>query len=554
MEKQLQKITFLLGKAIDYVICIYCLLILAALPFYFTAGYSRIGTDKAMFFRSICRRTGAVLLPLTAVLLLLRAVCAVRERYGTQKNGKARERTADKRSGEKWTKMVAGMRRRVSVTDAFVILYGAGVCVSWLLSDYREDAWFGAGGWYMGFFTQMAFVLSYFFISRLWKPKRWMLYLVLPVSAAVFCLGYLDRFGLSLIEMENRSASFISTVGNINWYCGYVVTVFFLGVALWWKGTFTENWQKLLLAAYIVLGFATLTTQGSESGILALGVVMLALFCMSAESAGQTTAFWQVMTLMSVACLANCIFQRTVGKEVVSAGGGVVKWFVSWGFFIVVTIVSVSSLLWVWGCGKRGRYPKKVFKVLARALALGSVGAVLLVLILAAVNTAHPGSIGPLSEVSLFTFSRQWGSHRGATWGAAWACFQEQSLLHKLAGVGPDAMSAYLYSDSSEALRTMLSECFGAAKLTNAHNEWLTALVDMGIPGLIGLSGTMLSAMARFFKKGEQDALPFAVGFCLLAYTVNNMFSFQQTLNGATVFVLLGMGAAFDRSGMEKKR
>ena len=32
-----------------------------------------------------------------------------------------------------------------------------------------------------------------------------------------------------------------------------------------------------------------------------------------------------------------------------------------------------------------------------------------------------------------------------------------------------------------------------------------------------------------------------AAGFCMLAYTVNNMFSFQQTMNVTTMFMILGM-------------
>lgn len=550
MERQLRKITLLLEKAADYIIRIYIFLILAVLPFYFTSGYSRIGTDKAMFFRSVSRRTGAVLLPLAAVLLILKAVCVIRKRYGSlESDSPKRRETADGRRGNQRAVSAAGISGRFSAADVFMAFYGVSVCVSWLLSDYKEDSLYGAGGWYMGFFTQTAFVLAYFFISRLWRPGRGMFYLILPVSGAVFLLGYLDRFGVHLLEMENRTETFISTVGNINWYCGYAVSVFFIGVALLWRGAFSEKWKKLLLAAYTVLGFATLTTQGSESGVVALGVVLLALFCMSAGDAGRMLAFWQIMTLFSGACLVNCVFQRTVKTENTVAAAGMTKLFTSWSFAAFVTALSVALLLCVWRSGKNGKYPQRLFRALAWALVLCSVGAVLLTLLLAAVNTVHPGSIGPLSESSFFTFSRKWGSNRGATWEAAWRCFWEQSLPHKLAGVGPDAMSAYLYRDGSEALRAMLTECFGTAILTNAHNEWLNELVNLGILGLLGFAGAMLSAMARFFKKGRRNPLLCAVGFCLLACTVNNMFSFRQTLNGATMFVLLGMGAALDRDG-----
>lgn len=541
-KKKLRKITLFFETMADYGVCVYIFLILAVLPFYFTAGYSRIGTDKAMFFRSVNRNMGKILLPLAAIILILKTANAVLHFIKNRKGEDILRKTGKK----KWLRAkVHAFCRKFYVTDCFVFVYAVSLILSYLLSDYKETAWFGTRGWYMGFFTQMAFVLIYFFVSRLWRPRKWMLYLVLSISSAVFLLGYLDRFGLHIMEMENRTGGFISTIGNINWYCGYAVSVFFLGVVLFWKEVPPKSWRKLLLMAYIALGFATLMTQGSESGILTTGVMLLVLFCMSVDSAEKMLLFWQEMMLLTGACLMSCFLRVAVGERFAYIEGSAVKLVTGGVFSGFVTMVSVFMLLWVWRSQKRGKYREQDFKILARALVICGVGIVLLALILAAVNTAHPGSIGPLSEYSVFTFSYKWGSSRGATWQAARMCFGEQTLLHKLVGVGPDAMSAYMYGDGSEALRSMLRECFGTATLANAHNEWLTVLADVGILGLIGYVGLMLSAMVQFFKKGKQDALLCGCGFCLLAYTVNNMFSFQQTMNGATIFVILGIGAAF---------
>lgn len=535
--KQPGQIVLFLETAVDYGFCVYLFLILAVLPFYFTNGYSHIGTDKAQFFRAINCNLGRILLPLAFLVLLVRLVGHMRDRSG-KRNRFDKKNIAQKRKT---------FFRGLSVTDAFMMIYGIGVLLSYLLSDYREDAFWGAKGWFMGFFTQTTFVLIYFLVSRLWKPRKWILYLILPVSAAVFFLGYLDRFGVHLLNMESRNESFISTIGNINWYCGYLVSVFFFGVILLWKGDLVKNWQKILLMGYTALGFGTLMTQGSESGIVAAGVVLLILFVLSAKEAEKMLRFWQIMTLFSAACLFSFLFRVAVGDGFANMGGMILELTGSVYFSIIVTFVSVLMLIWVWKVKKAGTYSKKSFALAAVVLVSVCVGGILLVLIMAAVNTLHPGSIGRLSGNSLFTFSVRWGSKRGATWGAAVMCFREQNFLHKLFGVGPDAMSAYMYQGGSETLRAMLEECFGTAVLTNAHNEWLTVLADVGILGLVGFAGAMISAMVRFIRKGKQNTLLCAIGFCLLAYTVNNMFSFQQTLNGATIFVLLGMGAAFAR-------
>ena len=530
MGNRLRKITLFFEMTVDYGICIYILLILAVLPFYFTEGYSHIGTDKALFFRRVNVNMGKILLPLAMVLLVLELACVVYQKKGKEKRQERNE-----------------IFSRFNATDIFMAVYGISLLLSYLLSDYRKTALLGAQGWFMGLFTQLAFVLTYFFISRLWKPRRWMLYMVLPVSAAVFLLGYLDRFGIYILSMESRTGTFISTIGNINWYCGYAVSVFFAGVVLLWKREEAKTRQKILLMVYTLLGFGTLMTQGSESGIVAVGVILLVLFCMSVGSAGKMRLFWQIMTLFSCACLISFLLRYIVGDKFAYIEGGALEITTSGYLAFIATVVSVLMLLWVWKKEKAGTYRAKGFRVLAGVLVSMCIGAVLVILILAAVNTIRPGSIGRLSEYSLFTFSPRWGSSRGATWGAAFLCFEEQNFLHKLVGVGPDAMSAYMYSKGSEGLRRMLTECFGTAVLTNAHNEWLTVLANVGILGFVGFVGTMISAMVRFFRKGKQNALLCAIGFCLLAYTVNNIFSFQQTMNGATIFVLLGMGAAFDR-------
>ena len=88
----------------------------------------------------------------------------------------------------------------------------------------------------------------------------------------------------------------------------------------------------------------------------------------------------------------------------------------------------------------------------------------------------------------------------------------------------------------------MVNDRFGGNRLTNAHNEWLTVLVDIGVLGLVSYAGMMITAIRDFLRAGENKMLVGACGICVLAYTVNNMFSFQQVMNISTVFVIMGIG------------
>ena len=446
----------------------------------------------------------------------------------------------------------SSFRKQFSLTNWFALLYTATLFISYGFTRYRSAAFWGMKGWYMGLAPQLMLMAVYFLISRLWTPRRWLFCLMFPASAAVFLLGCLNRFGIYPIDMNYVSPSYISTIGNINWYCGYAVSIVFAGVVLLWRWKDQMSWKKFLLMVYITLGLAALVTQGSESGIAALGVVVLAMFCMSVRDKDRMTAFWQEMVMLWGSCLAVYVIRLLAPDSMTFVDGIIDK--ITYGWVpIVMTIVSVAFLAaMIWGKKKR-IYRERFFSAAAKIAVCSCVAAVLLVMALVSVNTLRPGSLGRLSEYSFFTFDESWGSHRGATWEAGWRCFWEQDMLHKLVGVGPDCMWEYIIGGASEGLRAMVLRVFGGDRLTNAHNEWLTILVNTGILGLVGFGGMMVSGIRDFLKKERDSTFAVACGFCLLAYTVNNIFSFQQAMGVGTIFVIFGMGEAFLREENQGK-
>ena len=56
---------------------------------------------------------------------------------------------------------------------------------------------------------------------------------------------------------------------------------------------------------YVTIGFASLVTQGSSSGVVTLAVMLFVLFGMSVKDGRKMECFWQEMTLLSVACLIS---------------------------------------------------------------------------------------------------------------------------------------------------------------------------------------------------------------------------------------------------------
>lgn len=522
-----QKVRLFSETASDYVICFYLILMLAVFPLYSQEGYAHIGTDKASFFCRASVAAGAILaIPLTIWLAVGIAAFLRRGKEGL-KAGKIRE-------------------RNVSWTDLSALVYGCAVLVSYGCSRYRENAFWGAKGWYMGLVPQLTLVLIYFLVSRLWKPREWMVLPMLGASAAVFLLGCVNRFGFYPIRMQYASPMFISTIGNINWFCGYAVTTVFFGAALLWLKTEWKPVWKMLLMMYTALGFTALVIQGSESGLATLAAVLLLMFCLSVKEGEKMLVFWQEMTLLWGGCLFIAAL-RLLAPDRMSYTDGLADRLTRGWLPAVMTVVSALLGALVWRTCRKGRYPARLFRTAAQAAVCGMIATIVSFLALAAVNTVRPGSIGPLSEYGLFTFDENWGSSRGATWSVGVRCFMQQDPLHKLVGVGPDCMPEYIYNGAEEELLLAVQEKFGAARLTNAHNEWLTILVNTGVLGLAGFAGMMTGGIRRLLRGGGEEPFACACGFCLFAYTVNNIFSFQQAVSAGTAFVIFGMGTAFLR-------
>lgn len=525
----------------DIVVCLYLILMIAVMPFYYEDGYVHIATDKAM----LCRRINQIALP----ILILAAVVY----FGSSLAAFLKEKK-ECLTKEVWQKQMRNFWKGVTPTDLCMGLYGFALILSYLCSDYKGTALWGAGdGWYMGFLPQFMLVCVYFFVAKLWKPRKSFFGLLFAASAVVFLLGYLNRFSFDPLEMESRSPDyFISTIGHINWYCGYAVTVLFAAAAYGWQEN-RKGWRRVLFCGYMLLGFGTLVTQGSNSGIVTLGVILLIWFVMSAGSGEKMCGFLLITSLLSAACLFTELLRRALPGRL-NRSDEVIDLLTTGALPVVMAFVSFLLLALCCILVREGKYPQRGMVFFSRAATAFAVCIFALSVLFIIINTIYPGSLGPLSGHQAFAFSDDWGNGRGGTWRAGVMCFVEQDFLHKITGVGPDAMVAYLYQDAGEELCQLLNTVFGGLTLTNAHNEWLTVLVNTGILGLVSFGGAMVTAIGIFFKRagkaaaaGGNSLIYSACGFSLLAYTINNLFSFQQTVNLTVMMLILGMGMAFLR-------
>lgn len=536
---------------------VYFLAMAIGLPFYFDTetGYNMMGTNKGDFFMN-CGFTLAKVFLHVFVFFVVVALL----RFFWEKRGEK----------GKIAFLINSFLDGLSLTDKLVIVYGVAVFLSYYYSRYPDMATLGAGGWYMGFKPQMLLIGSYFAISRLLaSPKDRMVKVamgcLLGTAFVVFALGLFNRYGVNPLGMEDVGPGFISTIGNINWYCGYWSVLFPLGAGLL---LFLEEGEsrkayilkKGFLVLYTAVGFATGVTQGSDSCLLVFIALLILGGSLCVKDGERLKRFLEMFLLFCAVSATLWLIQKCFPErnQYITDLYNMVTSVSFW--FTAAVAVFVLYLL-----ANRKNISPIVYKIWYCVLGLSGLTLVSCVALLV-MNTLYPGSIGALSDNPFFTFNSDWGSARGATWSAGVRTWLGQEALYKLIGVGPDCMAAHIYSGPDTELLNMVREAFGDSRLTNAHGEWITVLANLGLFGLVGFAGTMISAIVRFVRGGAKSAqagidkallrdsattaskaLCMACGMALLCYTANNMFSFQQVMNISQMFLVLGLGEAVCR-------
>lgn len=506
-ESRLERIRNIANKYMKVVICAYLLLMICIFPFYAPQGYVEIGINKYKFFRVTGILCAALICPAVITLCVYYI--------------KAKEKI------------------KLSLTDKVVLFYGLAVVLSFICSDWKEDAFWGTDGWYMGLVSQLMFVIIYFTVSRFSENiKKWY-WVFLAVSSIVFLLGLCNRFSIYPIEMEGSNPGFISTLGNINWFCSYWIIAFPIGIVLYWIGEGDVRWKKITLISYLILGYMTGTVQGSNSGFLALGAVLLVLFFLSFNSNEKLLRWLELGIFFAVSLLILSIIQG-IFPESLNYENTIETWLTK--YIVVFCILAVIALLYAaayyWFCKKE----KSVENI---RWIQKSVAVVLMIAVFAVgVCTVYYNFFNSADETSrmaaAFTLNDEWGNGRGATWRAGAEAFATMPVLNKIVGIGPDCFYLYAYNNWDISVR--LYNIFGDARLTNAHNEWLTILVNMGILGFLSYAAIFLTAIFRQTKEGRKREILLISAVCIISYTVHNMVSFQQVICTPIIFILLGFG------------
>lgn len=536
----------------------YLIMMGVVLPFYYhpETSYMTIGSGKAEFYNKWAFGTAKA----AGVFLLLYLLTASVRQFLLWKKDSSRK------TGETslWMAMKTGCQnfwQSLTGTELFAVCYIAALCISYLLTDYPEFAKMGADGWNMGFWPQILFLFFFLLLERTLTTgmAKAGIGMMLSASTVVFLLGLLNRYGVNPLHMESSGPGFISTIGNINWYCGYWSVLFPVCCGIF---LFREKVLPVFSGIAVVIGFATGISQGSDSGLLVLAAMTLILGCFAGKEREGLRHFIELLLLFCVSLTGLFALQHLFPeRNKYQTAGYLFLTGKPWGLILGVLLLCLYFFLFIrknncangWtktvenhcdnkltGTADRGIvWTYRAWQILTGL----SAAALVLYIGLLTFNTTHPGVIPALDGNALFTFNTSWGSSRGATWSIGIHTFLTQNFGHRLFGVGPDSMAAYLYQSDNSTLLAEVRATFGDKRLTNAHGEWITVLVNTGLMGLLSFAAMIISAVGTLFSR-KQKTLAKACGLAVLCYTLHNIFSFEQMMNISQMYLVMGIGMA----------
>ncbi len=509
-------ITVPLTKIIYGLTTIYILLITVIVPLYHRDGFCLIGDRKYRLF-FIC---SIVLIPLILLLLFV-------------KHFSRREKVV------------------FSVTDIFVIGYAGVVVISCMKSPYREIAIWGYDDWHMGTVTQLLLVGIYFAISRGWRWHLGIVKTFYAVSGIIFLLGVLNRFAIDPLHMLEgleywNKTHLLATIGNINWYSAYVCTVFPLGIYFFWAQLEKKkNWEKNMWGfLYCCVTFATLLTQGSESGIFTLFVVIVIFSYFSLESIDKYYRFLLInLILGGTACMMGLIYSLCDKQQIYFAVDLAIDkvllhpfWWVYSGILVVLLIRYHRK--------KDVAFRKDFQPIWIYGMTVVSVLMIFVVII----HNKNEQIIPALNQITILNINKDWGSGRGLLWSIVGKAYKEMPLINKIVGVGADCFGPYLYEHHAQSLQGFLAEWWGNAIVANAHNEWLNVLINNGFLGIVTYIGIFITSIYRWIRSRGQAEVLIGLSICVAGYMIHNTVSFQQVVVTPIIFVILGMGEGVLRS------
>lgn len=287
---------------------------------------------------------------------------------------------------------------------------------------------------------------------------------------------------------------------------------------------------KWLFGSVLFLSFLAMICQGSISGYVTILVLMLILLKSALKEKAALLTYLEICLLLFGGCSLMYMTGYFIPNTFVEYDP--ITYLVAFSPLPLICLF-VTFLVHMLICfTTKDLHLTALYKYIVTFTGV----AFILYLLLCLINTLFPDITPFLNGISAFTFDRFWWSTRGGTYTIGVQAYVSLPWWRWLIGIGPDCFLTYVYDNLD---KVTMAKCFKLQPLANAHNEFLTMLVNTGLFGVVSYVGIFVSSIKKTLK--SENLFIKVILFGILGYIINNFFSFQQVISTSFVFVLLGI-------------
>lgn len=496
MEKKGEEIAEWLGEKGTY---LYVLAMLVIFPLFYTNGVWNLQQDKANFFLYATSIYMCVLFP-----IFIKRVC----------DGK-KER---------------GRCIRAELVFAAILLLA--LAVSTAIAPDSQKSFFGSVDRMIGGMCVLGCVFVFLVVRQFGIFDGLVLWGWLLGSSLIYLLGILCLCGIDVLHLQDgmleaEKPVYPTPMSNVDYNTCYICLMLPPIIVMYM--ICKEKFSQILHGINLYLGFLFVYFVKTDSVLIAIAAGLLALLYFAVEKEVWFKRYLQVLGIYLGAKITIWLLLYSYGEYIYpfySLGGELLK--SKWIFGEVGIYLLITGIYKV----KKDCIRESLFAVRKKVLGIGVAFGVCIVIGLIYVNVKKSS----ISEESLWnhlvlkdgTFSG-----RGLIWKRTVHILINEPVERKLFGNGLNCFSEFLIEGGMNSPDIM--------SFHDPHNEFLQMLSDMGILGVIGYFGLLLSTLIRALKTWKKNELQVAVALTLCVYLIQGIANEYSIFYLPLLCIFLGL-------------
>lgn len=408
----------------------------------------------------------------------------------------------------------------------FMACLAAASLLGTLACGAPADSFWGINGWRcIGCVVFLTGPLVSLLIGRFLRWEPWLTWCLLVSTAVEFILEWcsqwqIDPLGMTAGVLESEKVAYIGTIGQFNYVSVFNGMAIAALMVLFYLCR--ERISLLVYGACLFLGYGSVFCCRTNGIFLGVGAAFALMFGCVFHVGKRLGRAWLMGALFFAASLCVKLLCRLFAARTYPLDhvGTLFLQMPLLAAELVFLVLLGALIAWMQKSGRNCRIVSRIYW----GAFVGGIALAALLFVLATKGAFPEGSL-----LSAFCIDESFGTGRGRIWRNALQLYGKYPLWNKLFGCGIDR------------LRFALAQYAIPVLSSDAHSEWIHLLDSVGLVGVTGYFGMLLSVLVRCFRRmREQEAAVLGV-IGLGAYLIQGLVNGPQIVTIPLLFVELGI-------------